>query len=188
MEPDIKGYLDSYSNPKTTEAVLAKAVVQMADPTGISGYPDVINSAINLYNKPSLSGIGDLMMETIGALPLMGKLALPYKAAKAAKLLNKLGDVSKTTKVIDNINSVNKKIDTFSELIPGVRKSAEITQDLTSKYLTTPIFNKVASPNKYLKMRQYRIGNVGIDVVNTTGTVSDGYQGVSQTKDILTNK
>ena len=64
------------------------AGIKFVDPTGISSYYDVYQSAQNMYNNPSWSNAGSLALETFGALPLIGKLG---KALKIGKKIIKRG-------------------------------------------------------------------------------------------------
>lgn len=159
--------------PSSTEAAVAKLALQMIDPTGVTSYPDVIEAGVQLAENPSLSNLGSLAFEAIGALPLLGKVTAPFKAAKTAKLLSRAGKASKAGKAAEKVQSVNKAIDTFPELIPGVRKLAEKTQDFTTKYVVDPIFLKHARKNKMERVKDYRRTNHGIFLINGSNTVAD---------------
>ena len=169
-----------YMNPTTEAGILAKTALQLADPTGISSYPDLYNSGVQFYNNPSLENLGDLGLNLVSSLPMIGKVTAPFKAAKTAKLLSKLSKINTAKKAIKTAAKVNKKIDTFSELIPGVRPLAEKTQDITTKLISDPLFNRVASKNKIARVNNYRNFNLGIDLLNTTNTGADFYQGVRE--------
>ena len=173
-----KNYEDGgYINPTTKGGVLAKAALQIADPTGISSYPDLFNSGVQFYNDPSLKNFGDLGLNFVSALPLIGKVSAPFKIAKTAKLLSKARGLNTAQKSIKTASNVNKKIDTFSELIPGVRPIAEKVQDVTTNLISDPLFNKLASKNKYSRVKDYRNSNIMIDLLNTVNTGADFYQG-----------
>ena len=165
--------LQSYTEPETVEAAAAKLALQLADPTGISSYPDVAAAYNDFTSSPSLKSLGNLALETVGALPLIGKVSTPFKAAKTAKLLKRIGEAGKVANVAENVRAANKAIDTFPELIPGVRRIAEKTQDFTTRTIVDPLFKKYASANKLDKVRDFRNTNIGIDLVNGANTTSD---------------
>lgn len=174
------GLLESYANPSSTEVAVAKLALQLVDPTGVSSYPDVYYSGKELVKDPSWENLGQFGLNVFGALPLMGKLAAPYKAAKTAKILARLGDANAIVKGADSARRVNNVIDTFPELIPGIRNMAERTQDLTSKYIVTSLFQKLSSPNKMQKVSNYRTTNGIVDWMNLSNTGSDITQGVKE--------
>lgn len=169
-----------YINPTTEAGILAKTALQLADPTGISSYPDLYNSGVQFYNNPSLENLGDLGLNFVSSLPMIGKVTAPFKVAKTTKLLSKLSNLNTAKKSMEAAAKVNKKIDTFSELIPGVRSLAEKTQDITTKLISDPLFNKLASKNKTARVKNYRDFNLWIDLLNTTNTSTDFYQGVEE--------
>lgn len=178
------GLLESYANPSSAEVAVAKLALQLADPTGVSSYPDVYYSGKELVKNPSWENLGQFGLNVFGALPLMGKLAAPYKATKTAKILARLGDANAIVKGADSARRVNNVIDTFPELIPGIRNMAERTQDLTSKYIVTPIFQKLSSPNKMQKVSNYRTTNGVIDWMNLSNTGSDITQGIKEIQSV----
>lgn len=165
--------LQSYTEPETVEAAAAKLALQLADPTGISSYPDVAAAYNDFTSSPSLKSLGNLALETVGALPLIGKVSTPFKAARTAKLLKRIGEAGKVANVAENVRAANKAVDTLPELIPGVRRIAEKTQDFTTRTIVDPLFKKYASANKLDKVRDFRNANIGIDLVNGANTTSD---------------
>lgn len=172
--------LESYANPSSAEAAVAKLALQLVDPTGFSNYPDVYYSGKELVKNPSLENLGQLGLNVFGALPLIGKITMPYKAAKTAKILARIGDANAIVKSSEVAQRVNRAVDTLPELIPGIRNVAERTQDLTSKYITTPVFQRFSSPNKLQRVNQYRIGNGLVDWMNLSNTGSDITQGIKE--------
>lgn len=58
--------------------------IQIADPTGITGYKDVEESYQNFKKDKSLTNIGLLGLATLGALPMIGKI--PKALSKSKKL------------------------------------------------------------------------------------------------------
>lgn len=65
------------------------AGIKFLDPTGVSSYYDVYQSARDMYNNPSLSNAGSLALELFGALPLVGKIGKAFKIGK--KVIKRAG-------------------------------------------------------------------------------------------------
>lgn len=176
------GVFESYYKPSTVEGVLAKTAVQLADPTGVSSYPDVFYSGKELWNNPSWDNANDFVLNFVSALPLIGKVTAPFKAAKMAKMLARIEDANALVKGIEQSARINKVIDTVPEMIPVVRRAAEKTQDVTSALITDPLFNTWSSANKFDKVRQYRNANAAVDAINVSNNSADIGQGISELK------
>lgn len=167
-------FMDSYADPSTVEGALAKGTLQLLDPTGISSYPDVYYSGRDLFNDPSWENLGNFGLNLVGALPLIGKIAAPFKAAKMAKLIDKVGDATELVKTADRIEDVNKKIDTLQELIPITRKAAKKTQDVTTSLISDPLYQLVRrGKNKSEAAKAYRRGNAVVNYVNGANNTAD---------------
>lgn len=175
---------NGYVNPTSIEAATSKLALQLADPTGVSSYPDVAEAIVQLSANPTTSNLKNLIIETIGALPMFGKVSAPYKAAKTAKLISRLGEIPKIEKLANRAESVNKVIDTFPELIPITKKLTEKTQNITTKYITDPVFFNYASMNKLNRVNDYRKTNSLINLLNASNSLEDL---ISGTKDIVNN-
>lgn len=172
------GVLESYYNPTTVEGVLAKTALQLADPTGVSSYPDVWYSGKEFLKSPSWAKLGDVGLNTLSALPLIGKVTAPFKAAKMAKLLTRIEDANALVKGVEKANRLNRAIDTFPELLPVVRRGAEKVQDVTSSLITNPMFNYMSNQNKFDLVRNYRNVNAAVDAVNIGNNTADLTQGM----------
>ena len=67
--------------------------IKLLDPTGVSSYYDVYQSARNMYDNPSLGNAGSLALELFGALPLVGKIGKAFKwGNKLIKTVDGPGD------------------------------------------------------------------------------------------------
>ena len=172
------GVLESYYNPTTVEGVLAKTALQLADPTGVSSYPDVWYSGKEFLKSPSWAKLGDVGLNTLSALPLIGKVTAPFKAAKMAKLLTRIEDANALVKGVEKANRLNRAIDTVPELLPVVRRGAEKVQDVTSSLITNPMFNYISNQNKFDLVRNYRNVNAAVDAVNVSNNTADLTQGM----------
>ena len=116
-----------YYAPTTVEGILAKTALQVADPTGVSSYPDVWYSGGELIDNPSWDNLGTFLLNGVSALPLMGKVTAPYKAAKMAKLLARVGDANAVVKTAEKAGDINRMIDTVPEMLPVVKQAAKKT-------------------------------------------------------------
>lgn len=172
------GVLESYYNPTTVKGVLAKTALQLADPTGVSSYPDVWYSGKEFLKSPSWAKLGDVGLNTLSALPLIGKVTAPFKAAKMAKLLTRIEDANALVKGVEKANRLNRAIDTVPELLPVVRRGAEKVQDVTSSLITNPMFNYISNQNKFDLVRNYRNVNAAVDAVNISNNTADLTQGM----------
>lgn len=153
--------INSVLYPKSKTGQIVKSSLQVLDPTGISSYPDVWDAGVNLYNNPSWKNTGNLALETLGALPLIGKIAKPIKLIK---------DSTKTLEVLNKATKgVNRAMDTVPEIFPVVRKLATKTQNVTSKNIAQPLFDKFAKNN--YKGSIYT--NMGIDFLNGANSTND---------------
>lgn len=170
--------LEQYYAPKTVEGIITKTAIQLADPTGVSSYPDVWYSGKKFLNSPSWSNLKDVGINTLSALPLIGKVTAPFKAAKMAKLLARIEDANALVKGVEHANRLNKVIDTVPELLPVVRRGAEKVQDVTSALMTNPIFNYISNQNKFDLVRNYRNMNAAVDAVNISNNTVDVTQGI----------
>ena len=170
--------LEQYYAPKTVEGIITKTAIQLADPTGVSSYPDVWYSGKKFLNSPSWSNLKDVGINTLSALPLIGKVTAPFKAAKMAKLLARIEDANALVKGVEHANRLNKVIDTVPELLPVVRRGAEKVQDVTSALMTNPIFNYISNQNKFDLVRNYRNMNAAVDAVNISNNTADVTQGI----------
>lgn len=142
---------------------VAYDVLEFVDPTGISSYATSegdLRQAIEGYKKGTAS-LGDIGIEAVGALPLIGKLGKGIKLAKGVDKLNYF------VKAVDRANSVAKRIDTFQEAIPGVRKVATAVQGKTGAITNhlANIFDLSTDSRRYI--------NYGIDAFNNLNTGKD---------------
>ena len=119
-----------------------------------------------MFNNPTLENGADFLINLVGALPLIGKFAAPAKIAKAAKRTKKIIEGAETTR------RLNRVIDTVPELVPGIRKVAEKTQDATSRVLA-PVVKKYAPKNKYSQIGYYNGVNTGVDIYNIGNSFMD---------------
>lgn len=160
-ENTLKDIYQNIVNPTSTSGILAKTAIQVFDPTGISSYPDVYDAGKTLYNNPTWANAGMFGLQTLGALPLIGKLAAPIKLAKGVSKLEKASKV---------VSQINRSIDTLPELLPLTRNFAKITQDVTSNG-TNAIYKLVKTNNYNRNYNLIKKLNLSADVINTSGSL-----------------
>lgn len=187
-EEKEKSILESYASPESVGGAIAKGAVQVLDPTGISSWPDVYYSGKEFFENPSWENAGWFALNTLGAIPAIGKVSLPFKASKTAKLLNTVGDAGAVAKVAKYAEDVNRVIDTVPELIPVTKNAAKGTQDVTTKYLVDPFFDWIRPANKFDVVSTYRDLNHMVDISNATNSVSDIATNVKDAVDAANKK
>jgi hypothetical protein len=152
---------------------------KMFDPTGFTSWPDAYFAGKDFYEKPSWGGAANVGVNVVGALPMIGKFAMPAKLAMAARRAK-----STSTGLSKGINAA---VDTLPELLPPVRKLTERTQDFTSKYVTTPIVNKTLTGGKQHQASQVLRANNNVNRVNLANTLADGLSVAESVKKYSSN-
>jgi hypothetical protein len=148
------------------------------DPTGVSSYPDVYYAGEDLYNNPSWGNAANLGINIFGALPMVGKFAIPAKLQKvAAKASSKAFGVSK---------GVNKVIDTLPEKIANLHPRlnilgipTEIVQDYTAKKFVKPFADFIKKGGKSYKAEQLNKINRNVDRINLLNNSADVYSTIT---------
>lgn len=93
--------------------------IQIADPTGITGYKDVEESYQNFKKDSSLTNAGLLGLATLGALPMIGKI--PKLLSKSKKLGKELALSKELNKSIDATKLATPN--TFKENITLIKEA-----------------------------------------------------------------
>ena len=65
---------------------MIRQIVSIADPTGVLSYPDVKSAYQDMMKDKTVWAVGGFLLALTAAIPLIGKLAAPFKAAKLAKV------------------------------------------------------------------------------------------------------
>ena len=75
-------------------------VIKTFDPTGITSYYDVYQAGKQMYQNPSWSNAGKLALETLGAVPLVGKVGKVIKGVdRTARLLRNAKNAREATRI-----------------------------------------------------------------------------------------
>jgi hypothetical protein len=81
-------------------------VAELFDPSGITSWDDAYRALKNVYNNPKEKGLyTQALFETLGAVPVMGKMRTLIKAGKA------VDTATKVAKSIENTNKATKWAD-----------------------------------------------------------------------------
>jgi hypothetical protein len=139
--------ITSLSSKMTEKDVdLIRQIVSIADPTGISSYPDV-KTAYDDFTKEQTIGNGGLfLLAILGAIPVIGKVAAPAKVAKLSKLAD---STKKAAKIVDTAKDGSK----LSKQIAA--KADEVQKALQDLHLYVHSFSRGMNPElaqKLLKM------------------------------------
>lgn len=153
------------SNNSTWKTIGSTAydILELIDPTGITSWATPegdLWQAIEGY-KQGENGFGKVALEAVGAIPLLGKVG------KAVKLTKGLSNAEKVLSTANKAFKNAEQVDTFLELIPGVKKAASATQGLTGTLLQ----GAADAMNLSSNARYYT--NVGTVLLNNANTVKD---------------
>ena len=105
---------------KNVTQTIAKHVLMMVDPTGVSAYPDVADSYKDMTKDPSLGNVSLFALNAISAIPLIGLIGKPFKALTIAKKIAGLKKARKTLKGT-------------TELVDSIKKAPDVNQGLVTK-------------------------------------------------------
>jgi hypothetical protein len=140
---------------------VAWGAVQMLDPTGITSWYDAGKAIGRAWDNPTWGNVGSALLETAGALPIVGKVGKAVKGAgmvvDAAKVASKPGVVKRVVnsagKVVDYVDNSKvgkvlqpvKKIDNakWNKVAQGVKEN---TARLAAKSPKAGAVLNVASP------------------------------------------
>lgn len=138
-------------------------VLELIDPTGITSWATPegdLWQAIEGYRQGE-NGFGKVALEAVGAIPLLGKVG------KAVKLTKGLSNADKVLNTARKAFKNAEQVDTFLELIPGVKKAASATQGFTGTLLQ----GAADAMNLSSNARHYT--NIGTELLNNANTIKD---------------
>jgi hypothetical protein len=104
---------------------VAVQVAKMFDPTGISSYPDVYYAGKDLYEGKG--SWGELGLNVIGALPMVGKAKTIFRLAKAAKASKTIKNTKKVINAIEEVASKANKITNPANIKPLIKAKSVVS-------------------------------------------------------------
>ena len=152
---------------------VAKGIIQLLDPTGISSYPDIYES----YKNNDWVGVG---INTLSAIPLLGKIGkassllmksnriknAASKSKNVTKIINKLDDYSDTDKIVKRNMEFANKIKTNNDKLDRIATDISIQSLIDNNNRLLNIIN-----NPYRRIE--RIGEIG-RAINSSEDIKNG--------------
>lgn len=152
---------------------VAKGIIQLLDPTGISSYPDIYES----YKNNDWVGVG---INTLSAIPLLGKIGKASsllmksnriknavsKSKNVTKIINKLDDYSDTDKIVKRNMEFANKIKTNNDKLDRIATDISIQSLIDNNNRLLNIIN-----NPYRRIE--RIGEIG-RAINSSEDIKNG--------------
>ena len=133
---------------------VAVQAAKMFDPTGISSYPDVYYAGKDLYEGKG--SVGNLALNVLGALPMLGKAKVLFNLAKAKNASRTIAGTKKVFKGVEKIaEKVNKVTNPLDISSPFKLKNQRTTSKQISK-----------ADVKNLGVDLLDLANVGADVTS----------------------
>jgi hypothetical protein len=127
---------------------------KMIDPIGITSYPDVYYAGKDLYEGKG--SVGNLALNVLGALPMVGKAKVLFNLAKASKASRTVTGAKKIFKGVEKVaEKVNKATNPLNIPSPFKLKNQRTSSKQISK-----------ADVKNLALDLLDLGNVGADVTS----------------------
>jgi hypothetical protein len=133
---------------------VAVQTAKMFDPTGISSYPDVYYAAKDL--SEGKGSWGELGLNVLGALPMVGKAKTIFRLAKAAKASKTIKNTKKVINAVEEVASKVNKITNPANIKPMIKTKSVVS---SSKQIGK-------ADIKNLGVDLLDIGNVGADITS----------------------
>ena len=152
---------------------VAKGIIQLLDPTGISSYPDIYES----YKNNDWIGVG---LNTLSAIPLLGKIGKATsllmkanhvknavsKSRNVIKIINKFDDYSNTEKIVKRNIEFANKVKTNNDKLDRIATDVSIQSLIDNNNRLLNIMN-----NPYRRIE--RIGEIG-RAINSSEDIKNG--------------
>lgn len=153
---------------------VAVQTAKMFDPTGISSYPDVYYAAKDL--SEGKGSWGELGLNILGALPMVGKAKVAFRLAKASRASKTIKNTKKTIKVVEEVASKLNKVTNPAKIKPLLKAKSIVS---SSKQIGKSDIKNVA-------IDLLDIANVSADATSVIKKVPDAAkQTVENTKKVI---
>lgn len=140
MEPKKKQQVGQIGKDLSTE------LFKIIDPTGISSWGDVRAAYNRLYDAPTIGNGVNLIMETAGAIPMVGKIAKTLKIAKnAPKYAEKIAKLAK------QLSQEESTIDNAIVLRNAAKSAIQHTKKYIKPRNTIDKISAAARTSKFVK-------------------------------------
>lgn len=160
-------------NNDTNYSQVAKGIIQLLDPTGISSYPDIYES----YKNNDWVGVG---LNTLSAIPLLGKIGKATsllmkanrvknavsKSRNVIKVINKFDDYSNTDKIVKRNIEFANKVKANNDKLDRIATDVSIQSLIDNNNRLLNIMN-----NPYRRIE--RIGEIG-RAINSSEDIKNG--------------
>lgn len=100
--------MDTLGNRLLNNNPMAKAAVQLIDPTGITSSNDAYDAVKGFIKDPSINSFGNAAVNVLGAIPGAKYFTGVNKARKLVKTANTIGDINTAVNAGNNIVNSNK--------------------------------------------------------------------------------
>jgi len=101
-----------------------KAIVQLADPSGVSSYGDVKKA----FSDKKINS--DDIIEPLGALPIVGRI--PKIISKGLKLTKSVTNTMRIAKAAQKINNVTSKTNKTAKIVSNLQAGETLTSVLNN--------------------------------------------------------
>lgn len=160
-------------NNDTNYSQVAKGIIQLLDPTGISSYPDIYES----YKNNDWVSVG---LNTLSAIPLLGKIGKATsllmkanrvknavsKSRNVIKVINKFDDYSNTDKIVKRNIEFANKVKANNDKLDRIATDVSIQSLIDNNNRLLNIMN-----NPYRRIE--RIGEIG-RAINSSEDIKNG--------------
>lgn len=133
---------------------VAVQAAKMFDPTGISSYPDVYYAGKDLYEGKG--SVGNLALNVLGALPMLGKSKVLFNLAKAKN----------ASRTVTGVKKVFKGVEKVAEKVNKVTNPLDISSPFKLKNQRTASKQISKADVKNLGVDLLDLANVGADVTS----------------------
>ena len=162
---------------------VAVQAVKMFDPTGISSYPDVYYAAKDL--SEGKGSVGNLVMNIVGALPMVGKAKAIFRLGKAANASKTVKNTVKVAKATEKLAAKANKATSLVPLATSANRAKKVVGktavqlEKVAKWMSKPITPKsVRTSSKVFGKTDAK--NLAVDILDLANVSADAASVVKQ--------